>query len=155
MSPVTRIDHCLSTRDGRLFIEAYAEACTRTLRRELPRHGIDTDGLMLQLEPGRAIHGNAGIHLTTVTNIKRIREPIRWNQIIVDTTEFWLTGGRYEHHLHHTVFANKTDAPMVDKADVIGRSCYADRLLPTVTIPISRSATSSPCSTPVPTRRYP
>jgi diaminopimelate decarboxylase len=116
-------------------IEAYAKACTRTLRNELPRHGIDTDGLMLQLEPGRAIHGNAGIHLTTVTNIKRIRQPIRWNQIIVDTTEFWFTGGRYEHHPHHYVFANKTDAPMVDKADIIGRSCYGDRLMPTVAIP--------------------
>jgi len=116
-------------------IEAYAEACTRTLLKELPQHGIDTDGLMLQVEPGRAIHGNAGLHLTTVTNIKRIREPIRWNQVIVDTTEFWFTGGRYEHHLHDYVFANKTDAPMVDKADINGRSCYGDRLMPTVPIP--------------------
>jgi diaminopimelate decarboxylase len=116
-------------------VEAYAEACTRTLRQALPRHGVDTDGLMLQLEPGRAIHGNAGIHLTTVTNIKRIRQPIRWNQAIVDTTEFWFTGGRYEHHLHDYVFANKTDAPMVDKADINGRSCYGDRLMPTVPIP--------------------
>jgi diaminopimelate decarboxylase len=116
-------------------VEAYAEVCTRTLREVLPRHGIDTDGLMLQLEPGRAIHGDAGVHLTTVTNIKRIREPIRWNQVIVDTTEFWFTGGRYEHHLHDYVFANKTDAPMVDKADINGRSCYGDRLMPTVPIP--------------------
>lgn len=116
-------------------IEAYADACTRTLREELPKHGIDTDGLMLQLEPGRAIHGDAGVHLTTVTNVKRIRDPIRWNQVIVDTTEFWFTGGRYEHHLHHYVFANKTDAPMVDKADINGRSCYGDRLMPTVPIP--------------------
>jgi diaminopimelate decarboxylase len=115
--------------------EAYAEACTRTLREELPRHAIDTDGLMLQLEPGRAIHGNAGIHLTTVTNIKRIQKPFRWNQVIVDSTEFWFTGGRYEHHLHDYVFANKTDAPMVDKADINGRSCYGDRLMPTVPIP--------------------
>lgn len=116
-------------------VEAYAEVCTRTLRQELPKCGIDTEGLMLQLEPGRAIHGNAGVHLTTVTNIKRIRKPIRWNQVIVDTTEFWFTGGRYEHHLHDYVFANKTDAPMVDKADIIGRSCYGDRLMPTVPIP--------------------
>jgi diaminopimelate decarboxylase len=116
-------------------IEAYADTSTRTLREELPRHGIDTDGLVLQLEPGRAIHGNAGIHLTTVTNIKRIRKPFRWNQVVVDTTEFWFTGGRYEHHLHDYVFANKTDAPMVDKADINGRSCYGDRLMPTVPIP--------------------
>jgi diaminopimelate decarboxylase len=53
----------------------------------------------------------------------------------VDTTEFWFTGGRYEHHLHDYLFANKTDAPLVDKADIIGRSCYGDRLMPTVPIP--------------------
>jgi diaminopimelate decarboxylase len=90
---------------------------------------------MLQLEPGRAIHGDAGIHLTTVRGIKRLTTPIRWKLVIVDTTEFWFTGGRYEHHLHDYVFANKTDAPLVDKADVVGRSCYGDRLMPTVPIP--------------------
>jgi diaminopimelate decarboxylase len=82
-------------------IETYAEVCTRTLRRELPKHGIETRGLALQLEPGRALHGDAGIHLTTVKAIKRTTTPIRWNVIVVDTTEFWFTGGRYEHHLHH------------------------------------------------------
>jgi diaminopimelate decarboxylase len=116
-------------------IEGYAEACTRTLRQELPKHGIDTQGLMLQLEPGRSIHGNAGLHLTTVQGIKRLETPIRWKLVIVDTTEFWFTGGRYEHHLHDYVFANKPNAPMVDKADIIGRSCYGDRLMPTVPIP--------------------
>jgi diaminopimelate decarboxylase len=116
-------------------IEEYAEACTRTLRQELPRYGIRTEGLMLQVEPGRAIHGNAGIHLTTVRNIKRITYPIRWTIIVVDTTEFWFTGGRYEHHLHHYLFANKADAPLVGKADIVGRSCYGDRLMPIVRVP--------------------
>jgi diaminopimelate decarboxylase len=116
-------------------VEAYAEACTRTLRQELPKQGIDTRGLMLQIEPGRSVHGDAGIHLTRVHNIKDLRAPIRWKLVIVDTTEFWFTGGRYEHHLHDYVFANKVDAPMVDKADIIGRSCYGDRLMPTVPIP--------------------
>jgi diaminopimelate decarboxylase len=116
-------------------IEAYADVCTRTLRQELPKYGIDLKGLKLQIEPGRSVHGNAGIHLTTVKNIKRVASPIRWHLIIVDTTEFWFTGGRYEHHLHDYVFANKTDAPLVDKADIIGRSCYGDRLIPTVPVP--------------------
>jgi diaminopimelate decarboxylase len=116
-------------------VEAYAEACAAALRRELPRHGIAPEGLMLQLEPGRAVHGNAGIHLTTVTNIKRMTSPIRWNIVVVDTTEFWFTGGRYEHHLHDYLFANKTDAPLEETADIIGRSCYGDRLMPIVRVP--------------------
>ncbi len=116
-------------------IEEYAEICTRTLREELPKHGISTEGLMLQIEPGRSLHGNAGIHLATVKSIKRITKPIRWTIVIVDTTEFWFTGGRYEHHLHDYIFANKTDAEFVGKADIDGRSCYGDRLMPTIRIP--------------------
>ena len=116
-------------------IEEYAETCTRTLREELPRNGIGLEGLMLQVEPGRSLHGDAGIHLTSVQNIKRIKTPIRWTIVVVDTTEFWFTGGRYEHHLHDYVFANKTDAEFVAKADVDGRSCYGDRLMPTIRIP--------------------
>ena len=116
-------------------IEDYAEACTQTLARELPRHGIEVDGLMLQLEPGRSLHGDTGIHLARVTNLKRMDDPIRWNIVIVDTTEFWLTGGRYEHHLHDYVFANKMEAEATDTADIIGRSCYGDRLMPIVRIP--------------------
>ena len=116
-------------------IQNYAAACTQTLRQELPGQGVKTEGLMLQIEPGRSMHGNTGIHLTTVKNIKRMREPIRWNVVVVDTTEFWFTGGRYEHHLHDYVFANKATAKMIDKADIIGRSCYGDRLMPTVPIP--------------------
>jgi diaminopimelate decarboxylase len=135
---LSRLIDTLETRPNQTpapTIEAYAEACTRTLREELPKNGIETKDLMLQIEPGRSMHGDAGIHLTTVQNIKRIREPIRWNLIIVDTTEFWFTGGRYEHHLHDYVFANKTDAEMVEKADINGRSCYGDRLMPIVPVP--------------------
>ncbi len=116
-------------------IEEYARVCTRTLRQELPRHGIDITGLMLQVEPGRGLYGNAGIHLTTVKNIKRVKKPIRWDFVIVDTTEFWFTGGRYEHHLHDYLVANKTDAPIVGKGDIVGRSCFGDRLMPTVPLP--------------------
>jgi diaminopimelate decarboxylase len=116
-------------------ITEYAVACTRTLRKELPKHGVNVKGLMLQIEPGRALHGDAGIHLTMVKSIKRMTTPIRWNLVVVDTTEFWFTGGRYEHHLHDYVFANRTNEEPIDKADIIGRSCYGDRLMPTVPIP--------------------
>lgn len=116
-------------------IEEYAAACTRTLSDELSRQGLDLTGVALQLEPGRAIHGNAGIHLATVRAIKQLTQPIRWQHVALDTTEFWFTGGRYEHHLHDFRIANKCDAPATTRADIIGRSCYGDRLLPTVRTP--------------------
>ena len=61
--------------------------------------------------------------------------PIRWNLVTVDTSEFWLTGGRFEHHLHDYRLANRLDAPNAIKADVTGRSCYGDRILPAVQLP--------------------
>ena len=135
---ISRLVDTISMRPNQKMapsIEQYAQACTATLREELPKNGIDTKGLVLQLEPGRAMHGNTGIHLTRVMAIKHITEPIRWNQVIVDSTEFWFTGGRYEHHLHDYIFANKTDAKFDDKADINGRSCYGDRLMPTIPVP--------------------
>ena len=135
---VARLVDTITMRPNRKMaptIEQYAQACTGTLREELPKHGIETKNLMLQLEPGRAMHGNTGIHLTKVMAIKRITDPVRWNQVIVDSTEFWFTGGRYEHHLHDYIFANKTEAVYKDKADINGRSCYGDRLMPTIPIP--------------------
>lgn len=116
-------------------IEEYAKACTATLRSELRRHRIATKGVALQLEPGRSLHGNTGVHLTTVKAIKRRTAPLRWTAVTVDTTEFWFTGGRYEHHLHDYRLANRADAAPVETADVIGRSCYGDRLLPNVRLP--------------------
>jgi diaminopimelate decarboxylase len=116
-------------------IETYARVCTSELQNELDRHGMRTAGLMLQLEPGRAIHGNAGLHLTTVEAVKRMTKPIHWNVVTLDTSEFWLTGGRFEHHLHDFRVANRMSAQATMKADVCGRSCYSDRLLGAVRVP--------------------
>ena len=115
--------------------EDYAEAVTTGLRDALPRNGIRTDGLVLQLEPGRSLHGNTAIHLTSVHSIKRMTSPVHWNHAALDTTEFWFTGGRYEHHIFDFIFANKTDAPLTEKFDVVGRSCYGDRMFPAVKVP--------------------
>ena len=85
-----------------------------------------------------SLHGVAdaiAVSGATVRNIKRLTSPIRYNVIVVDTTEFWFTGGRIEHHLHDYVFANKADAQPIEKADITGRSCYGDRLCPFVPIP--------------------
>ncbi|MCC6805911.1 MAG: hypothetical protein IT381_00690 [Deltaproteobacteria bacterium] len=116
-------------------IEEYAATATSTLTRELSARGIDTKGVMLQLEPGRSIHGNSGVHLTTVRGVKRVVTPVVWNIVAVDTTEFWLTGGRYEHHLHDFRVANRMGAACDQKADIVGASCFADRLLPAVRVP--------------------
>ncbi|MFQ5479592.1 MAG: diaminopimelate decarboxylase family protein, partial [Candidatus Binatia bacterium] len=116
-------------------IEDYARTCTSTLRSELRANGIDPKGIMLQLEPGRSMHADAGIHLSTVQALKQSPGPVPWNIVTIDTTEFWFTGGRIEHHLHDYRVANKASAARTIKTDVVGRSCYGDRLLPAVMLP--------------------
>jgi len=116
-------------------IEEYAEVCGKTLREHLPINGIKIKGLMLQTEPGRSLHGNTGIHLTRIMSLKPMNYPIKWKQAAIDTTEFWFTGGRYEHHVYDYIFANKTEQELVEKMDVLGRSCYGDRLFPAIMVP--------------------
>ena len=135
------IDKLLTLIEGRPnaisapSIEEYGAATTAALIGALRKHGIDPTGVMLQLEPGRAIHGNAGVHLATVQATKKMRAPITWNLVTVDTSEFWMTGGRFEHHLHDYCVANRLNDPATMKADVVGRSCYGDRLLGAVRLP--------------------
>ena len=38
-------------------------------------------------------------------------------------------------HMHDYIFANNTDAKFEDKDDINERSCYGDRLMPTIPIP--------------------
>lgn len=116
-------------------IEAYARAAAGTLRRELNNQGVDTRGIKLQLEPGRGLYGNAGIHLTRVKQFKQQTEPLSMNWVLTDTTYFFLSGGVYEYQFGHFLFANRTDDPPVHVADIVGHSCYADRILPFVRVP--------------------
>ncbi len=116
-------------------IEAYAHASAGTLRRALNERNIDTRGITLQIEPGRSLYGNAGIHLTRVKQFKQQTEPLPMNWVLTDTTYFFLSGGVYEYQLGHFLFANRTDDPPVHVADIVGHSCYADRILPFVRVP--------------------
>src|SRR5207302_2370977 len=56
-------------------LSAYAEVVTRSLRDALEAHRFIPHGIRLEIEPGRGIYGNAGIHLATVRNIKLQRSP--------------------------------------------------------------------------------
>ena len=55
----------------------YAAALADGLERGLRRAGIDPAGIEVEIEPGRAIYGNSGLHLATVLNVKRQSAPVR------------------------------------------------------------------------------
>ncbi|HEV2013665.1 MAG TPA: hypothetical protein VGR77_07265 [Candidatus Dormibacteraeota bacterium] len=56
-------------------LSVYAEVVTGSLRQAMQAHGFDRQGVRLEIEPGRGIYGNAGIHLATIRNIKVQRTP--------------------------------------------------------------------------------
>ncbi len=116
-------------------IEEYARAAAGTLHRELNKLGFNTRGVTLQIEPGRCLYGNTGIHLARVKKFKQQTEPMPWSWVLTDTTYFFLAGGIYEYQFNHFIFANRTDDKQTIFADIVGHSCYGDRILPQVRVP--------------------
>jgi diaminopimelate decarboxylase len=110
-------------------IEEYGRAVTGTLRRELPRNGVGIEGVRLQIEPGRALYGDTGIHLASVKTVKRQTSPIPYTWVLTDTTYFFLAGGVFEHNRHPFVFVENPEAPATQTADIVGHSCYADQIV--------------------------
>ncbi len=116
-------------------IEEYAEVAAGTLHQELSRLGFDTSGVTLQIEPGRCLYGNTGIHLARVKKFKQQTDPMPWAWVLTDTSYFFMAGGVYEYQFNHFIFANRTDDPPAVFADIVGHSCYGDRMLPQVLVP--------------------
>lgn len=117
-------------------IEQFADAITTQLRNSLNEVGMPTQGITLEVEPGRALHTDTGIHLTTVKNVKEEQHnrPRHW--IEVDTSEVFLgIGGLNEEPPFEFVYANKADSPATEKADIVGQTCNAELLFPQVNAP--------------------
>ena len=51
-------------------LEEFAAVIATTLERELTAHGFDPAGITLEIEPGRGLHTDSGIHLAAVKNVK-------------------------------------------------------------------------------------
>ena len=116
-------------------IESYAEAVATSLRDGLQRHGVPTEGVRLEAEPGRAILADTGVHLATVRNVKAQTRPIPQRWIELDTTEMFLPDGLIEHNRWTAVVANRADTPVTQDADVVGMSCGFDVIVAGAPVP--------------------
>jgi len=117
-------------------IEMYAKAMTSEFREAMAGHGIPTEGIQIEVEPGRGLHNEAGIHLTTVRNIKRELEHIEWAWAEVDTSEVFLSiGSLNEEPPFDWLVANKADSEPVGRWDVVGLTCNYDCLYEQVEAP--------------------
>jgi len=114
----------------------YAEVLTSTVRRELTRQRFATDGLCLEIEPGRAVYATAGLHLTRVVNVKEQRDPAPRRWVETDTSEAFLPDVNLEHVRWPTILPEKAAAPLTQTADLVGRSCGFDLLVPDARLPV-------------------
>lgn len=110
-------------------IEQLAATITSTLRTRLLVEGVDTNGIRLQVEPGRSMYGDTGIHLTRVKKVKRQHEPIPYAWVLTDTTYFFLAGGVFEHNRHPFLVADDVHGDPTLTADIVGHSCFADQIV--------------------------
>lgn len=110
-------------------IEEYARVAVTTLRAGLRDQGIPTAGVRLQVEPGRSLYGDAGIHLARVKLVKAQRVPLPLTWVLLDTTEFFLAGGHFERSRFPFVVADDVCGAPTMTADLVGHSCFADQLV--------------------------
>ena len=116
-------------------LSVYAEIVTSSLRDALRARDFDPHGVRLEIEPGRGIYGNAGIHLATVRNIKVQRMPVPHRWIETDTSDMFLPDVVWEHNRWTAIVANKADRPGSLIADIVGLTCQPDRIIPQALIP--------------------
>ena len=113
----------------------YARAVAESLADALQSRGLARDGMLLEAEPGRAVYADAGLHLATVTNVKRQRDPGPRCWIETDTSEVFLLDTTLENALFPVVSATRADAETTLLADVTGISCNFDVIAPAVAVP--------------------
>jgi diaminopimelate decarboxylase len=116
-------------------IEEYARVLTDGLRQSLTRAGISSQGKVLEVEPGRSLYADAGIHLTTVRNVKSQADPVPRTWVETDTTEMFLLDTLIEKNRWTTVVVDKAADPPTLTADIVGISCGFDVIVADARVP--------------------
>jgi diaminopimelate decarboxylase len=116
-------------------LELFAQGTAGALVEALRAGRIDPRGIILQIEPGRSLLADTGIHLSRVCHVKRQTRPVPRTWIELDTTEMFLADLLLEHAYFRPIFASQADAPMREKAEIVGQSCNFDLLARDVEAP--------------------
>jgi diaminopimelate decarboxylase len=116
-------------------LDRYAEAICPRLARRLDALDIDARGVRLELEPGRALYADAGVHLATVGNIKRQTEPEPLVWVETDTSDSYLPDVNLELNRWTCLLARAPLDPPALRADVTGRTCALDVVVADADLP--------------------
>jgi len=117
-------------------VEEYAQVLTDGLRGALIHARVATKGKVLEVEPGRGLYADAGLHLTTVRNIKSQTEPVPRTWVEVDTTEMFLLDTLIEKNRWTPIVTEKAATSPVQTADIVGISCGFDVIVPDARLPL-------------------
>jgi diaminopimelate decarboxylase len=113
----------------------FAEAICPHLAARLEGLGIAAERIQLEVEPGRALYADAGIHLATVGNVKRQREPAPLTWVETDSSDAYLADVNLEYNRWTCLAAGKAAAPTSIVADVTGRTCALDVIVSDAELP--------------------
>ncbi len=120
---------------GAPSIDAYAEAVCAPLVEGLETTGLDPAAIRLELEPGRALYADAGIHLATVGNVKRQSEPMPLTWVETDSSDAYLPDVNLEFNRWTCLPVLRAGADPAITADVTGRTCALDVIVPDAELP--------------------
>jgi diaminopimelate decarboxylase len=132
--PLGRSDRRRVAAPNAPSIGEYAQAITRALRERLTRIGVST-AIRLEVEPGRSIYGDAGIHLASVTNIKHQAAPVSHTWIETDTSDSFLPDVNLERNRWTVCVAGRAADRATAAGDVVGISCNFDVIVPDANLP--------------------
>ena len=113
----------------------YAEAIGAGLREGLAAAGVDQKGLRLEIEPGRSLYGNAGLHLARVLHVKRQARPIPYAWVETDTSEIFLADVVFERNRWNAIVVDRADEAPAQVVDIVGVSCNPDVIVPQALLP--------------------
>jgi diaminopimelate decarboxylase len=113
----------------------YADAVCGPLITGLRALGLDPAAIRLELEPGRGLYADAGIHLATVGNVKRQTEPMSLTWVETDSSDAYLPDVNLEYNRWTCVPVMNAAADATVTADVTGRTCALDVIVPDAELP--------------------
>ena len=116
-------------------VEEYAGAIAPHLAQSLQQDGLDPGAIQLEIEPGRALYADAGVHLATVGNVKRQTEPMSLCWVETDSSDAYLADVNLEHNRWTCIAAAHADDPAELIADVTGRTCALDVIVADAELP--------------------
>jgi diaminopimelate decarboxylase len=117
-------------------IDDYARVITDTFRREMTASGFDVNGMLIEVEPGRGLHNETGIHVARVHVVKHETENIDRYWLETDTSEVFLSiGGLNVEPPFDYLFANKAGAESTGVADIAGITCNYECLVEQAPVP--------------------